>query len=121
LHGRSIVLISEPALHLLNAVELQALIAHELGHAYFWDGYERARDQQQFERMREIELRCDAVAILTMADLGLDPRRLKSGLDKMTGFNTRFGTPTNDGLYTSGSERALFIEAMIAAMKSHPR
>jgi Zn-dependent protease with chaperone function len=119
----SIVLISEHALHLLDADELQALVAHELGHAFFWDEYEKAREQQQYQRVQEIELRCDAVAILTLADLGLDPRKLQSGLDKITRFNARFGTPDNAGLYTPEVERARFLDKMIAVagVKLHTR
>jgi len=121
--GPSIVLISEHALHLLNADELQALVAHELGHAYFGNAYRKALEQQQYERAQEIELRCDAIAILTLADLGLDPRKLQSGLDKMSRFNSRFGTPANAHLYPSELERARFIDEMIAVAggKSHTR
>ena len=43
LHGRAVVLVSERALDFLDAEELQALVAHEVGHEYFWDEYFRAR------------------------------------------------------------------------------
>jgi Zn-dependent protease with chaperone function len=36
LHARAVILISEAALTLLDADELQALMAHELGHEYVW-------------------------------------------------------------------------------------
>jgi Zn-dependent protease with chaperone function len=36
LHARSVILISEAALNLLSAEELQASVAHEAGHEYVW-------------------------------------------------------------------------------------
>ena len=39
LHARAVVLVSERALDLLDADELQALVAHEIGHEYFWGEY----------------------------------------------------------------------------------
>lgn len=42
LHARSVLLISRPALRVLSGAELRALVAHEVGHEYFWD-YAHAR------------------------------------------------------------------------------
>lgn len=42
IHGRAVVLLSRPALRLLSAPELQAVVAHEIGHEYFWSEYEDA-------------------------------------------------------------------------------
>lgn len=112
LHARSIVLISEHALRLLNAEELQALVAHEMGHEYFWNEYALANQQGQTRRMRELELRCDGVAVITMAGLGLHPRHLISAVAKLNRFNARFGTPVNQPFYVSENERTRFIEDM---------
>jgi Zn-dependent protease with chaperone function len=43
LHGRAVLLISLPALQLLDSQELQALVAHEVGHEYLWKEYAAAR------------------------------------------------------------------------------
>lgn len=40
LHGRAVLLISETALTLLGADELQAMVAHEIGHEYVWLEYD---------------------------------------------------------------------------------
>jgi hypothetical protein len=41
LHDRAVLLISLPALTLLHVEELQALVAHEVGHEYVWKPYRR--------------------------------------------------------------------------------
>jgi len=114
LHARSLILISAAALRQLDEEELQALAAHELGHDYFWDRYQRALDAQDAQTTQELELRCDAIAIFTLADLGLNPRKLLSGLARLNDFNARFGAPANEGLYIPHSERVRFMEALIA-------
>ena len=43
LHERAIVLITRPVLRLVSTSELQAIVAHEIGHEYFWTEYERSR------------------------------------------------------------------------------
>ena len=48
--------------------------------------------------MKEIELRCDAVAIVTMSRLGLDRGALLSGVAKLTRFNERRGVPNRRDL-----------------------
>src|SRR4051812_28697638 len=42
LYARAVILISEPTLTLLDADELLALVAHEIGHDYVWTERERA-------------------------------------------------------------------------------
>lgn len=112
LHARSVVLISEHALRLLGAEELQALVAHELGHDYFWDEYALAREQALTSRIQELELRCDGVAVITVLGLGLHPEHLISAAAKINQFNARFGTPWNENFYVSAERRTRFIKAM---------
>ena len=71
LYARSVVLVSRPALRLVSALELQAIVAHEMGHEFFWE--EHARNGRDARTRHELELRCDAIAILTLLQLGLDP------------------------------------------------
>jgi hypothetical protein len=87
--GRAVLLISEPALKLLPAPELQAVVAHELGHEYFWSELMEARRQKKHEAMREIELRCDGIAVVALFRLGLDPEKLVSALARIRIFNAR--------------------------------
>ena len=91
LHARSVLLISRETLGLLNTDELVAIFGHELGHDYFWDEFEQARQQADDHRMQELELRCDGVAVIAMTRLGVDPDRLVSALRKLVRHNERLG------------------------------
>jgi hypothetical protein len=115
LHARSFILISAPALRLLDSEELQALAAHELGHDYFWNDYQGAVDTNNDERAQELELRCDAVAVFTLTDLGLNPRKLLSAVTTADALNARFGPPLNAKLYVPEQERVRFLQALIAS------
>ena len=111
LQGRAVLLISESALKMLSAEELQATVAHELGHEYFWGELIEARRRKAHEVIREIELRCDGIAVIAMLRLGLDPTKLVSAINRMKLINTRI--VCTDPLYhpTTG-ERSQFIRTM---------
>jgi len=107
------VLVSEEAIDLLTAEELQAVVAHELAHEYFSDEYEAARRNRRYDTVKEIELRCDAISIVTMRGLRLDSAALLSGVAKLTTFNERRGFPNNRNLVPSTEERASFSRAVV--------
>ena len=87
LYARAVVLISEQALELVSADELQALVAHEIGHEYVWAAYERAVASKDRSQIRQLELMCDGVAIVTLRQLGIDHSRLTAAVEKIAGFN----------------------------------
>jgi hypothetical protein len=66
IHARFVVLVTDTALRLLTSSQLQALVAHEIGHDYVWEEYEEARNRHDWRRVRELELFCDAVAVYTL-------------------------------------------------------
>ena len=68
-----------------------AIVGHELGHDYVWDEFEQAPQQADNHRLQEIELRCDGIAVIAMARLGVDPDRLISALRKLVRHNERIG------------------------------
>ena len=107
------VLVSEEAIDLLTAEELQAVVAHELAHEYFSEEYETARKNRRYDTVKEIELRCDAISIVTMKGLRLDPDALLSGVSKLTAFNERRGFPNNPNLVPSTEERTNFSRAVV--------
>jgi hypothetical protein len=115
LYARSFILISAAALRLLDSEELQALAAHELGHDYFWNDYQAALDTNNNERAQELELRCDAVAVFTLTDLALNPRKLLSAVTTADALNARFGPPLNGKRYVPEQERVRFLQALIAS------
>ncbi len=111
LQGRAVLLISEPALNQLSTEELQATVAHELGHEYFWGEFMEARQRKEHETMREIELRCDGIAVIALRRLGLDPAKLVSALSRMRMLNARI--VSTDPLYhPQPDQRSRFIHAM---------
>lgn len=119
LYACAAVLISEEALDLLTAEELQAVIAHEMGHEYFWNEYQLSDQKKQYQTVQELELRCDGVAIITLSQLGLDPARLMSAVAKLRKFNERAGALEERAYaYPSFDERMKFNRAMIELIKA---
>ena len=114
--GRAALLISEPILKLLSAEELAAVVAHELGHEYFWVELMAAREQKKHEAMREIELRCDGIATIALLRLRLDPENLVSALARIRMFNARI-TSTDPLYHPQPFERSCFIRAMSELVK----
>jgi hypothetical protein len=112
LYARTQILISRGALDEIDPRELQAVAAHELGHEYFWDEYEKAGFERDEDRVRELELRCDGIAVLTLRRLGLDPRHLTDALTHLTWYNERKGARLTTGPYPSLSQRARFVHAL---------
>lgn len=113
LHQRAVLLISRPALRFLSASELQALVAHEIGHDYFWKDYENTRERGDRRGRQELELKCDGIAVLTLITLGLDPARLSTGLGKMIQFNERLGATSNADEYPRIGERLRFARTLL--------
>ena len=113
LHGRVVLLVSRPALDLLDAGELQALVAHEVGHEYFWTDYLRARREADRPRLQTLELLCDGLAIVTLRSAGVGVDRLTSALDKVSHYNReRFGAAENEEDYPSIRERRRFARRL---------
>ena len=111
------ILITSPALEILSAEELQATAAHELGHEYFWDEFERARQQEQHKRLQELELRCDGIAVITLIELGLNPERVLSSFQKLNAYNGYKEEETRAERYVSSMDRERFIRSMIALVR----
>jgi hypothetical protein len=108
--GRVVLLISRPALDFLDADELEALVAHEVGHEYVWDEFETAARVKNANRQRQLELVCDRIAAQTLLALGISPTRLTRGLERALGFNrARFDTSVNERRYPTLRERAEVI------------
>jgi Zn-dependent protease with chaperone function len=108
------VLVSEPALDLLDAEELQALVAHEVGHEYLWSDYFRARRDDDRTRLQTLEFVCDGLAIVTLRRAGIDPDRLIAALGKVVRYNRdRFGAACNEADYPPIAERRRFAARLV--------
>jgi hypothetical protein len=114
LAGRAVLLISRPALDLLDGDELQALAGHEVGHEYVWNEFEAATRAKDANRLRQLELTCDRVAAQTLLRLGISPTRLTRGLARALGFNrARFETALNESSYPTLRERAAIVKEVV--------
>jgi Zn-dependent protease with chaperone function len=114
LHARAVLLVSEAALDLLEPEEFQALVAHEVGHEYFWTEYCRARRDHDRRFLQTLELLCDGLAIVTLRRAAMDPSRLTSALEKISRYNRdRFGGALNEGDYPAIAERQEFASRLV--------
>jgi hypothetical protein len=112
---RAVILITEPALTTLEAEELQSLAAHEIGHEYFTAEYEGASAMKDTRRLKEVELMCDAVALVTLERLHMNPSRLMSAVEKTTSYNRlHFNDEMDERGYPTVSERGAFARKVTA-------
>jgi len=110
LHGRAVLLVSVPMLEILSAAELQALVAHEVGHEYLFREYEAAHFAGDNARVRDVEAACDAIAVLTLAQLGIPAARLANAIEKVYWYNrSRFGVALNESSYPTLKQRRRLI------------
>jgi hypothetical protein len=113
LHARSILLISRPAVRLLSAGELQGMVAHEIGHEFFWADFDHARARKDRLARQAIELKCDGIAVLTMRAIGGDPAFVESGVRALARFNEGLG-PADFTNYPETGARAQFMRQVLA-------
>jgi hypothetical protein len=114
-HERSVILIAKSAFMLLDTEELQAVAAHEIGHEYFTVDYENAFRTRNHRRLKDLELLCDAIAIVTVHRLGMNPARLPGAVEKITRYNQkRFPTRIDSTNYPTIAERRSFARKVAA-------
>ncbi len=112
LHARAVLLLSRPALALLSAGELQAAVAHEIGHDFFWDDYLQMRERSDTRGRRDLELRCDGIAVITLIALHLNVNDLVMALRKLVAFNQQLGVPSDVENYPALTNRTRFIAGL---------
>lgn len=115
LHGRVVLLVSRPALTLLSSAEFTAVVAHELGHDLLWEHYDQARRDDSAAKLRTLELRCDAIAVLILRSLSRAVTPLVTGLGKLERFNARIGAVADRARYPPLELRSRAIAAVEAS------
>jgi Zn-dependent protease with chaperone function len=117
-HGCVLVL-SAGLVNALSDAELSGIIAHELGHSYFMDEMAVAQQARDSRTMRTVELKCDAVAILSLKLLGHDPALYLIGLLKLQAVTSRKGRSSGSIFQTHPEygERALFYQRFIKSLR----
>jgi len=86
-----------------SEAELRGIVAHELAHEYLWEERERAFSEKDESLLREIELFCDAVAAITLKEIGDDPAHLARALERMTYIGITAGNVTRSETKTHPS------------------
>ena len=118
LYDRCALIITKKALDLLSEQEMQAVVAHELAHEWFWVEYQLARESKQDDKIQEIELRCDGIAILALDRLRLNPAQIISAMRKMGNYER--GTVAAKR-YVAPNERLTFARSMINSLSARGR
>jgi hypothetical protein len=97
--------------------ELAGIFGHELGHSYFEDEMAAAGRAKDERAMRVVELKCDAVAIVSLKLLDYDPTLYLKGLQRIQVIKRR--KSLSSGILQSHPDpvvRALFSQRFIKFM-----
>jgi peptidase M48-like protein len=114
-----IMVLSDDLSDSLSDAELTGIVAHELGHSYFMDDAVAAKRSKKSSALRAVELKCDAVAIVSLKLLGHDPASFLRAIQKIQLLLTRKKlSPRNPNSHPGLSERALFSQRLIQRMAS---
>jgi hypothetical protein len=95
---------------------LSGIIAHELSHEYFAMQYLQARNARDYEKLRIIELMCDALTTITMLKLEMNPNKYSDALEKII-RNSKASEQLNDGTREMPSLQARLH--VISEIKKH--
>jgi hypothetical protein len=109
-----VLVISDALADELRDDELTGIVAHEMGHAYFMIETTNARKRGDRQAMKIVELKCDAVAMLSLKLLGHDPADHLRGLRRVNDLTRRDGYNRLDSRdYPSIGERTQFAQSFI--------
>jgi len=85
----SVLVLSDSLAGALGDEELAGIVAHELGHSYFMGEIVAAQKARDYRALRVVELKCDAVAMLSLRLSSVDPGRHLKGVEKVMSLNNR--------------------------------
>jgi hypothetical protein len=108
-----VLVISDVLAARLHDDELAGIVAHEMGHAYFMIETINARNRGDRQATRIVELKCDAVAMLSLKLLGHDPADHLRGLRRADDLTRTNGYNTLDKDHPSIEERTRFAQIFI--------
>jgi Zn-dependent protease with chaperone function len=100
----------------LQDAELIGVMTHELGHSYFEDEMVLAQSNNDPATMRLIELKCDAVAMLSLSLLDHNPELYVRALHRIEAINRRRGR--SRGLVQTHPELATRLQFAARFMSS---
>jgi len=100
---RAALIITTKLMLITSEAGLRGIVAHELAHEYFWEERDRAFKEKDESSLREIELFCDAVAAITLKEIGDDPACYAQALKRMTYIGAAAGNTTRSETKTHPS------------------
>jgi predicted Zn-dependent protease len=100
---RAVLIITTKLMLITSEAELRGIVAHELAHEYLWEERERAFNEKDESLLREIELFCDAVAAITLKEIGDNPVLFSQALERMTYIGITAGNATRSETKTHPS------------------
>ena len=100
---RAVLIITTKLMLITSEAELRGIVAHELAHEYLWKERDRALNEKDESSLREIELFCDAVAAITLKEIGDDPACYAQALERMTYVGIKAGNATRSETKTHPS------------------
>ncbi|HKQ73647.1 MAG TPA: M48 family metalloprotease [Blastocatellia bacterium] len=100
---RAALIITTKLTLIASEAELRGIVAHELAHEYFWEERDQAFKEKDESLLREIELFCDAVAAITLKEIGDDPACYARALERMTYIGITAGNVTRSKTKTHPS------------------
>jgi Peptidase family M48 len=100
---RAALIITTKLMLITSETELRGIVTHELAHEYLWEERDQASKEKDESLLREIELFCDAVAAITLKEIGDDPAYYVRALERMTYIGITAGNVTRSETKTHPS------------------
>ena len=105
----------EVSVHAARYRELRGGGGHDIRHEDFTVDYESAFRTRDHRRLKDLELLCDAVGIVMVHRLGMNPARFLGAVEKITRYNRKRFPTTIDGTnYPTIAERRSFARRVTA-------
>jgi len=103
LRERAVIVVTTKMMAITSDEEIRGIVAHELAHEYIWDEQKQAREANDESALREYELFCDAVAVVTLKEIGDDPTSYAKAIERMTYIGITAGSATRSETRTHPS------------------
>lgn len=83
LGGNNLLVVSDKVVEITNAEEFRASTAHELGHLFFAEKYVKFAADKDYKTIQQIEMNCDAVALILLQKMNDNPKGIGQALKKI--------------------------------------
>lgn len=83
LGGNNLLVVSDKIVEITSAEEFRAATAHELGHLFFVEVYSGFLANKDYKTIQQIEMNCDAVALVLLQRINENPKAIGQALKKI--------------------------------------